>query len=112
MDCIFCKIANGDIPCDKIFEDDDIMAFYDLNPQAPIHILLIPKCHVQSAAEIDQRNSGLTARIFETISDLAKQLGLVNGFRVVTNAGETAGQSVKHLHFHLLSGRDFSWPPG
>ena len=112
MDCIFCKIANGDIPSNKIFEDDEILAFYDLNPQAPTHVLLIPKSHIASAAEIDQTNSGLIARIFERIAILAKEFELGDGFRVVTNCGESAGQSVKHLHFHLLGGRDFSWPPG
>lgn len=112
MDCIFCRLAHGDIPSNKVFENDEILAFYDLNPQAPTHILLIPKQHIESAADIDQTNSGLTARIFELIAFLARDLKIESGFRVVTNSGESAGQSVKHLHFHLLSGRDFSWPPG
>lgn len=112
MDCIFCKIANSEIPSKKVFEDKDILAFYDLEPQAPTHILLIPKKHISSAGDIDSSNSKTVARIFEVIPKLAKDLNFENGYRVVTNCGESAGQSVKHLHFHLLSGRDFTWPPG
>ena len=112
MDCIFCKIASGVIPSNKVFEDEEILAFYDLDPQAPTHILLIPKTHVASFTEIDRSNSKMVARIFEVTAMLAKELGLENGYRVVTNCGESAGQSVQHLHFHLLSGRDFTWPPG
>lgn len=112
MDCIFCKIAKGEIPSKKVFEDDDVFAFYDLDPQAPTHILLIPKNHIDSAGDIDVSNSKIVAHIFEVIATLAKDLGLDNGYRVVTNCGESAGQSVKHLHFHLLSGRNFTWPPG
>lgn len=111
-DCIFCKIAAGEIPSNKAYEDDKVLAFYDLDPQAPTHILVIPKEHIKSAAEIDESNSALAAHIFEVAAKLAKQLGLDNGFRVVTNCGESAGQSVHHLHFHLLGGRDFTWPPG
>ncbi len=111
-DCIFCKIAAGEIPSKKAYEDDKVLAFYDLDPQAPTHILLIPKEHIKSAAEIDQANSAVVAHIFEVAAKLAKELGLDNGFRVVTNCGESAGQSVHHLHFHLLGGRDFTWPPG
>jgi histidine triad (HIT) family protein len=112
LDCIFCKIATGEIPSKKVFEDERVVAFYDLSPQAPTHILIIPKEHVESAAEIDGSNSELIASIFLVVSTLAKELNLKNGFRVVTNTGTSAGQSVAHLHFHLLSGRDFSWPPG
>jgi histidine triad (HIT) family protein len=112
MDCIFCKIVNGEIPSKKVYEDDEIMAFHDVNPQAPVHILIITKEHIKSAAEINIKNSGLIAHIFEVIAILAGELKIENGFRVVTNCGDSAGQSVKHLHFHLLSGRDFSWPPG
>ncbi len=111
-DCIFCKIAAGEIPSNKAYEDDKVLAFYDLDPQAPTHILVIPKEHIKSAAEIDESNSVLVAHIFEVAAKLAKQLGLDNGFRVVTNCGESAGQSVHHIHFHLLGGRDFTWPPG
>ncbi|MBR3802196.1 MAG: histidine triad nucleotide-binding protein [Clostridia bacterium] len=111
-DCIFCKIAAGEIPSNKAYEDDKVLAFYDLDPQAPTHILVIPKQHIKSAAEIDESNSALIAHVFEVAAKLAKQLGLDNGFRVVTNCGESAGQSVHHIHFHLLGGRDFTWPPG
>ena len=112
MECIFCGIVSGNIPSNKVYEDDWILAFNDLNPQAPIHILIITKKHIKSAKEIDIENSALIAHIFEVIAKIAKQLKLDNGFRVVTNCGDSAGQSVKHLHFHLMAGRDFSWPPG
>ncbi|NLX92919.1 MAG: histidine triad nucleotide-binding protein [Clostridiales bacterium] len=112
MDCLFCKIANGEIPSNKAYEDEDVIAFYDLNPQAPTHILLIPKKHIGSARDIDASSSKVVAHIFEVIAKLATELRLEDGFRVVTNCGESAGQSVQHLHFHLLSGRAFSWPPG
>ncbi len=111
-DCIFCKIAAGEIPSNKAYEDEKVLAFYDLDPQAPTHILVIPKQHIKSAAEIDESNSVLIAHVFEVAAKIAKQLGLDNGFRIVTNCGESAGQTVHHIHFHLLGGRDFTWPPG
>ena len=111
-DCIFCKIAAGEIPSKKAYEDEKVLAFYDLDPQAPTHILVIPKEHIKSAAEIDESNSVLIAHVFEVAAKLAKELRLDNGFRVVTNCGESAGQTVHHIHFHLLGGRDFTWPPG
>ena len=112
MDCIFCKIVSGEIPSNKAYEDDKVLAFYDLEPQAPVHILIIPKEHIASAAEINESNSSVVAHIFEVAAKLAKEKGLDNGFRIVSNAGESAGQSVKHLHFHLMGGRDFGWPAG
>lgn len=112
MDCIFCKIVNGEIPSNKAYEDDKVLAFYDLEPQAPVHILIIPKEHITSAAEINENNSAVVAHIFEVAAKLAGEKGLDNGFRIVSNAGESAGQSVKHLHFHLMGGRDFGWPAG
>lgn len=111
-DCIFCKIAKGEIPSNKAYEDDKVLAFYDLEPQAPVHILIIPKEHILSAAEITEENSGVVAHIFEVAAKLAKEKKLDGGFRIVSNAGEDAGQSVKHLHFHLLGGRTFGWPAG
>ena len=111
-DCIFCKIAAGEIPSTKVYEDDTVLAFLDLDPQAPQHILLIPKTHIQSAADITAANSAVVAHIFEVAAKIAAKKGFSDGFRVVTNCGEQAGQSVKHLHFHLLAGRDFTWPPG
>lgn len=112
MDCIFCKIANGEIPSKKVYENESVVAFYDLDPQAPTHILVIPKEHIASAAEITPENSAVVAHIFEVIAKLSKELDMKDGFRVVSNCGESAGQSVKHLHFHVMSGRAFTWPAG
>ncbi len=112
MDCIFCKIAAGEIPSNKAYEDDTVLAFYDLEPQAPVHILIIPKQHITSVADVNGENSGVVAHIFEVAAALAKELKLDDGFRIVTNTGEAAGQSVKHLHFHLMGGREFGWPAG
>lgn len=112
MDCIFCKIANGEIPSTKVYEDEKILAFKDLDPQAPVHILVIPKEHIRWAYDITEDNSGVIAHIFEKIPVIAKENGLKDGFRIVNNCGESAGQSVHHIHFHLLGGRDFTWPPG
>lgn len=112
MDCIFCKIAAGEIPAKKVYEDELVLAFLDLDPQAPTHILLIPKTHIASAAELTAENSSVVARIFEVAAKLAKEQNLESGFRVVTNCGEDGGQSVNHLHFHLLGGRKLHWPPG
>ena len=112
MDCIFCKIAAGEIPSQKAYEDDQVLAFYDLDPQAPVHVLIIPKQHIVSAAAVTPENSAVLAHIFEVAAKLAAELGLNDGFRVVTNSGMAAGQTVPHLHFHLLGGRDFTWPPG
>ncbi len=112
MDCIFCKIINGEIPSNKVYEDDTVFAFRDIEPQAPTHILIIPKQHIKSAAEIDERNSAVVAHIFEVAAKIAEQEGLSDGFRIVNNCGDIAGQSVKHLHFHLMGGREFGWPAG
>ena len=112
MDCIFCKIANGEIPATKVYEDETVIAFNDLEPQAPTHILVIPKTHITSAADISNENSEVVAHIFEVISKLSEDMNMAEGFRVVTNCGDSAGQSVKHLHFHLMSGRKFTWPAG
>lgn len=112
MDCIFCKIANGEIPSTKVYEDDTVVAFNDLEPQAPSHILVIPKQHISSAADITPENSAVIAHIFEVIAKIAKDNGFNDGFRVVNNCGDSAGQTVKHIHFHLMAGRDFTWPAG
>lgn len=112
MDCIFCKIAAGEIPSTKVYEDDTIVAFNDLDPQAPVHVLIIPKEHIASAAEINESNSAVVAHIFEVAAKIAAEKGLKDGFRIVNNCGDSAGQSVKHLHFHLMGGRDFGWPAG
>ncbi len=112
MDCIFCKIAAGEIPSTKVYEDDTVVAFNDLDPQAPVHVLIIPKEHIASAAEINESNSAVVAHIFEVAANIAAEKGLKDGFRIVNNCGDSAGQSVKHLHFHLMGGRDFGWPAG
>lgn len=113
MDCIFCKIANGEIPTNKVYEDDDIVAFYDLEPQAPVHILIIPKNHITSANDITCKNSNIVAHIFEAIPQITAKLNIgESGYRVINNCGENGGQTVKHMHFHLLGGRSMEWPPG
>ena len=112
MACLFCKIINGEIPSNKVYEDDQVFAFRDIEPQAPTHILIIPKQHIKSAAEIDESNSAVVAHIFEVAAKIAKQEGLDDGFRIVNNCGDIAGQTVKHLHFHLMGGREFGWPAG
>ncbi len=103
-DCLFCKIAAGEIPSTCLYEDDNVFAFQDINPQAPVHFLVIPKTHVAGAAEITAENSMMVAKCFEVIAKLAKELGLENGYRVITNNGADAGQTVHHLHFHVLGG--------
>lgn len=112
MDCIFCKIANGEIPSNKLYEDDKVIAFYDLAPQAPTHFLVIPKEHIKSADEINEDNCEIIAHIFSVISKITADLGLNNGYRIVNNCGEDGGQTVGHLHFHVLGGRLLAWPPG
>ncbi len=112
MDCIFCKIANGEIPTTKVYEDDTVIAFNDLSPQAPVHVLIIPKQHISSAAELNPSNSGVVAHIFEVAAKLGKDMGLENGYRIVNNCGEDGGQTVHHLHFHFMGGRKFGWPAG
>ena len=110
-DCLFCKIVAGEIPSNKVYEDELCYAFYDIDPQAPTHFLVIPKAHIGSVAEVTGENSAVVAHIFQVIAKVTKQLGL-DSYRVVSNIGEQAGQSVHHLHFHVLSGRDMTWPPG
>ncbi len=104
MDCIFCKIANGEIPSKKVYEDEKLLAFYDLNPQAPVHVLVIPKQHIASADEINSDNSALIGYLFEKLPSIARSAGITNGYRIISNCGEDACQSVKHLHFHILGG--------
>ena len=104
MDCIFCKIIAGEIPSSKVYEDDKIYAFKDINPMAPVHVLVIPKLHIDSADCVGEKNSEYVARIFEKIPEIAKSQGITNGYRVITNCGEDGCQSVKHLHFHILGG--------
>ncbi len=107
-DCIFCKIVDGSIPSKKAYEDDKILAFYDLEPQAPVHVLVIPKQHISCANDIDDTNCDVVAHIFSKIPEIAKLLGLENGYRIVNNCGDDGCQSVKHMHFHLLGGKKLS----
>jgi len=108
MDCLFCSIIKGDIPSKKVYEDDLCYAFADINPQAPVHVLIVPKCHISSADAINSENSVVVAHIFSKIPEIAKNSGITNGYRVITNVGEDGCQSVKHLHFHLIGGRKLS----
>ena len=104
MDCIFCAIIRGEIPSKKLYEDESVYAFADINPQAPIHALVVPKKHISSADAIDEGNADEVKKIFCAIPKIAASLGLQNGYRVITNVGEDGCQSVKHLHFHVLGG--------
>ena len=112
-DCIFCKIANKEIPSEIVYEDDLVIAFKDLSPTAPHHILVIPKQHISSANDLTEDNAEVVSHIFLTVAKLAKEFGFAqNGYRVVNNCGKDGGQTVQHLHFHLLGGREFGWPAG
>ena len=110
--CLYCQIAAGQIPSNKINEDAKVLAFYDIDPQAPVHFLVIPKQHIASADELNGTNSAIVAHIFEVIANIAKELKLEKGYRIVNNCGEDGGQTVGHLHFHVLGGRLLAWPPG
>ena len=110
-DCLFCKIIAGEIPSKKVYGHNPVYASYDIVPQAPTHFLLIPKQHIPSAAAVTPENSMVVVKCFEAIAKIAKEMGM-ESFRVVSNIGEQAQQSVFHLHFHVLSGRDMTWPPG
>ncbi len=118
VDCVFCRIIKGELPSKKVYEDDEIIAFHDINPVAPVHILVLPKRHIIGLSEIGDNDTGLIGRIFVVMSKLARQLNvspgteMSGGYRVVNNCGRGAGQSVFHIHFHLIGGRKFSWPPG
>ena len=108
MDCLFCKIAVGEIPSKIVYEDAEILAFYDIEPQAPVHVLVIPKEHIPSVDGINDENSAVVAHIFETIPKIAAKLSLSGGYRVISNCGKDAGQTVPHLHFHILGGGPLS----
>ena len=113
MDCLFCKIVAGEIPSKKVYEDDYVYAFYDIEPQAPYHVVIVPKRHIKSENDITPENSMYVAKIFEVIPKIAKELGFAeNGYRVINNCGKDGGQTVGHLHFHLTGGRTFGWPAG
>lgn len=112
MACLFCKIANKELDSEVVHETDETLAFKDINPGAPTHVLVIPKKHVVSAQEIDTSDKDLLAELFETIQKVASDAGVDKGYRIVANIGGEAGQTVDHLHFHVLGGRSLSWPPG
>ena len=114
-DCLFCKIADGRIPGTLVYQDQDVVAFADINPQAPRHVLFIPRRHIASMADLTPEDSELLGKLFAAAAHVARDMGLADpegGYRFVTNVGPEAGQSVQHLHFHLLGGRRFAWPPG
>ncbi len=111
-DCIFCKIASKEIPSAIVYEDEQMLAFKDIEPQAPVHVLLIPKKHIDSANTVAEEDIDLIGKMFLKIKDIAEDLGLDNGYRIVNNCGSDGLQTVQHLHFHLLGGRKMQWPPG
>lgn len=112
MDCIFCKIINKEIPAKILYEDEMVLAFYDITPKAPTHFLVIPKLHISSLDHINSENSSVLSKVFEVIAKLSKELNLENGYRVASNCGADVGQTVEHIHFHVLAGRELAWPPG
>lgn len=109
MDCLFCKIIAGEIPSKKVYEDEQVYAFEDIAPIAPIHYLIIPKTHISGASEITAENSAVVAHIFEVAAKIAAEKGISDGFRIITNCGDNAGQTVKHLHFHMIAGKKLGW---
>jgi len=111
-DCLFCRIVKGEIPSQIVRETDELIAFKDINPQAPTHILIVPRRHIDGLAQAAETDAALIGRLQLAARDLARELGLEQGYRVVVNQGRGAGQSVFHLHYHLLGGRRFNWPPG
>lgn len=111
-DCIFCKLASGEIPTTVVYQDEEVFAFNDMSPQAPVHVLIIPKKHIASVAQLADTDAGLIGRMFTVARDIAAKLGIAeNGYRLVVNNGNDGGQSVKHLHAHLLGGKAMGWPP-
>ncbi len=113
MDCLFCSIIKGEIPSTKIYEDDLVYVFSDIAPQAPVHMVMVPKAHIASANELTEENAAVVGHIFAVAARLAKEQGFAeNGYRIVNNCGADGGQTVGHLHFHLLAGRNLGWPPG
>ncbi|MHB0939555.1 MAG: histidine triad nucleotide-binding protein [Armatimonadota bacterium] len=112
-DCLFCKIANQQIPVPLVYQDDELAAFRDINPAAPVHILIVPRRHIPGVPALTDADAGMVGKIFRVAAELARQEGIAeSGFRVVVNSGPDAGQSVQHIHFHLLGGRPLAWPPG
>ena len=112
MSCLFCKIIDGSIPSTRVYEDDQCIAFADIHPQAPVHVLIVPREHIGSLAEAGSEHGPLLGHLLSTAKELARQKGLSNGYRTVINTGSDGGQTVDHLHLHLLGGRPMHWPPG
>jgi histidine triad (HIT) family protein len=110
--CLFCRIAKGEVPADVVLDAGDVLAFRDINPQAPTHVLVIPRDHVASLEALEERHGELLSNLVRATNEVARQEGVAGGFRVVTNIGPSAGQSVDHLHLHVLGGRTLHWPPG
>jgi len=112
-DCLFCKLINGDIPTDIVYQDDDVFAFHDVSPQAPIHILVIPKQHIATINDTDESHQAVLGKLVLTAKKIAKEQSIAdNGYRLVVNCNQDGGQTVFHIHLHLLGGRSLSWPPG
>lgn len=112
-DCIFCKIVNDEIPSKKVYEDEKVLAFYDISPEAPVHVVVIPKEHIDSVNALNEKNLEIVSHIFKVINKIVIELGISEtGYRIVNNCGEDGGQTVNHMHFHLLGGRSLKWPPG
>jgi histidine triad (HIT) family protein len=111
-DCIFCKIVSGEIPANKLYEDEEMLAFFDLHPQAPTHFLVIPKKHIKGPGFIEEQDAELIGRLVKKAGDLAREQHIGSGFRLVMNNGGDAGQTVFHIHIHVLGGRSMNWPPG
>jgi histidine triad (HIT) family protein len=112
-DCLFCKIRDGEIPADIVFENDDVLAFNDVNPQAPIHIIIIPRKHISTINDVEDADEAILGRLFSVAKEIAKQRGVSDdGYRLVVNCNEKAGQTVFHIHMHLMAGRAMTWPPG
>lgn len=112
MDCLFCKIINGEIPSEKIYEDELVYVFNDIDAQAPVHFLIVPKKHIVSADDLKEEDKELIGHVFLVASKISKQLGVENGYRIVNNCKEDGGQTVEHIHFHVLGKRKLNWPPG
>ena len=112
MDCLFCKIVEGTIPSKSVYQDDQCLAFHDIDPQSPIHVLLIPRKHIASLADARKEDEGLLGHLLSTAAEVGRSQGLANGYRTVINSGKDAGQLVHHLHIHVLGGRAMGWPPG
>ena len=113
QDCLFCKIAKGEIPSDFVYEDDSVVAFRDINPQAPLHVLVIPRQHVEKISQLEQNDTALVARMIAAANCIAAEQNIAeNGYRLVLNCGADGGQEVYHIHLHLLGGRKMNWPPG